>query len=106
MNIPLSDRLISWAQNEEMIDSSFLAHGRDCIEAAMNLRGGERYCWFLLTLVSVVLIVVIIAGVSEGVKLQDRISALQVENTRLQGRTCGKEPVVAPSLHPKRKVTG
>jgi phage shock protein A len=30
----LTDRLRSWAQNEEMIDQYFLEHGKDCNEAA------------------------------------------------------------------------
>ena len=30
----LADRLRSWAQNEEMIDQHFTAHGRDCERAA------------------------------------------------------------------------
>lgn len=30
----LSERLISWAQNEEMIDQYYTDHGRDCLEAA------------------------------------------------------------------------
>jgi len=34
----LSERLISWAQNEEMIDQGYLAHGRDCLEAARMIR--------------------------------------------------------------------
>ena len=38
----LPERLIYWAQNEEMIDSSFLAHGRDCLEAAEQLRGKNK----------------------------------------------------------------
>ena len=29
----LTDRLRSWAQNEEMIDQHFTAHGRDCEQA-------------------------------------------------------------------------
>ena len=29
----LADRLRSWAQNEEMIDQHFTAHGRDCEQA-------------------------------------------------------------------------
>lgn len=32
MNLP--DHLTSWAQNEENIDGHYLAHGRDCLEAA------------------------------------------------------------------------
>lgn len=34
----LADRLDSWAQNEEMIDQHYTAHGRDCIAAAAKLR--------------------------------------------------------------------
>jgi hypothetical protein len=34
----LGERLISWAQNEEMIDSHYTQHGRDCNEAAALLR--------------------------------------------------------------------
>lgn len=34
----LADRLEVWAQNEEMIDASFTAHGTDCIKAATILR--------------------------------------------------------------------
>ena len=33
----LSERLISWAQNEENIDGHYLEHGRDCLEAAKIL---------------------------------------------------------------------
>lgn len=32
--LTLAERLRSWAQNEEMIDQHFTAHGRDCNEAA------------------------------------------------------------------------
>lgn len=34
----LLERLESWAQNEEMIDASYLQHGLDCMEAANALR--------------------------------------------------------------------
>jgi len=34
---PLTERLRSWAQNEEMIDAHYLQHGRDCNEAANAL---------------------------------------------------------------------
>lgn len=30
----LSDRLIEWAQNNEMIDRWYTDHGKDCLEAA------------------------------------------------------------------------
>jgi len=30
----LAERLVSWAQNEEMIDQHFLEHGKDCLKAA------------------------------------------------------------------------
>lgn len=33
----LAERLRSWAQNEEMIDAYFLAHGLDCLQAAEEL---------------------------------------------------------------------
>ena len=33
----LPDRLRAWAQNEEMVDQHFLAHGRDCNAAADQL---------------------------------------------------------------------
>jgi len=48
----LVERLRSWAQNEEMIDQYFTAHGRDCNEAAAALAQGSedardaaRYRW-------------------------------------------------------------
>ena len=34
----LLERLEAWAQNEEMIDASYLQHGLDCMEAATALR--------------------------------------------------------------------
>lgn len=33
----ITERLRSWAQNEEMIDSFFLEHGGDCNEAAEEI---------------------------------------------------------------------
>ena len=30
----LAEKLVSWAQNEEMIDQSFTEHGKDCLKAA------------------------------------------------------------------------
>lgn len=33
----LTDRLLSWAHNEEMIDTHYTAHGTDCIRAAKEL---------------------------------------------------------------------
>ena len=33
----LSERLTYWAQNEEMIDQHFTAHGRDCNDAVYEL---------------------------------------------------------------------
>jgi hypothetical protein len=33
----LSGRLISWAQNEEMIDQYYTDHGKDCMDAAEDL---------------------------------------------------------------------
>ena len=42
----ISERLIYWAQNEEMIDQHYTQHGMDCMEAArliVELReNGER----------------------------------------------------------------
>ena len=40
----LADRLRSWAQNEEMVDQGFTAHGKDCNQAAEDL---ERMCRLL-----------------------------------------------------------
>ena len=36
--IDITERLRSWAQNEEMIDSDYLAHGRDCNLAADEIK--------------------------------------------------------------------
>jgi len=33
-----ADRLESWAQNEEMIDTHYTQHGDDCMRAAQTLR--------------------------------------------------------------------
>ena len=38
----LTERLISWAQNEEMIDRHFTDHGRDCIEAIREIERLEK----------------------------------------------------------------
>ena len=40
--LSLSERLRSWAQNEEMIDAHYTAHGRDCNEAAIALSATGR----------------------------------------------------------------
>lgn len=57
MSEALALRLQSWAQNEEMVDSNFTAHGKDCLQAAADTRRldfmekHERYpfkdyqCW-------------------------------------------------------------
>lgn len=37
-NNELADRLIEWAQNNEMIDKYYTDHGKDCLEAAKLLR--------------------------------------------------------------------
>ena len=42
MNDDLIARLESWAQNEEMIDSHFLQHGRDCNEAAARIKEADE----------------------------------------------------------------
>lgn len=34
----LADRLIEWAQNEEMVDTGFTSHGKLCLEAATFIR--------------------------------------------------------------------
>ena len=34
----LSDRLIEWAQNNEMIDRWYTDHGKDCLEAAKLIK--------------------------------------------------------------------
>lgn len=34
----LPDRLIEWAQNNEMVDNKYTDHGKDCLEAAKLLR--------------------------------------------------------------------
>jgi hypothetical protein len=36
------DRLIEWAQNNEMIDNNYTDHGKDCLEAAKLLREFKR----------------------------------------------------------------
>jgi hypothetical protein len=36
-DLTLAERLRSWAQNEEMVDAHYTAHGRDCNEAADQL---------------------------------------------------------------------
>jgi hypothetical protein len=51
----LPERLRSWAQNEEMIDSYYTTHGRDCNEAAARIESDAK-----------------------------RIRALEAENARLQ----------------------
>lgn len=38
----LSDRLIEWAQNNEMIDNKYTDHGKDCLEAAKRLKAFEK----------------------------------------------------------------
>lgn len=38
----LAERLREWAQNEEMINQYYTAHGRDCNAAASLLEGGDR----------------------------------------------------------------
>jgi len=43
--LSLSERLRSWAQNEEMIDAHYTAHGRDCNEAAIALSATQRSGW-------------------------------------------------------------
>lgn len=37
----LSDRLIEWAQNNEMVDNKYTDHGKDCLEAAKLLKGSK-----------------------------------------------------------------
>lgn len=42
----LAARLVAWAQNEEMVNQGYTAHGRDLLRAADLLRQGqgpERY---------------------------------------------------------------
>lgn len=34
----LSNRLIEWAQNNEMVDNKYTDHGKDCLEAAKLLK--------------------------------------------------------------------
>lgn len=38
----LADRLIEWAQNNEMIDKYYTDHGKDCLEAAKLIKGFEE----------------------------------------------------------------
>lgn len=38
----LISRLLEWADNEEMINQYYTAHGKDCIEAAKLLTELER----------------------------------------------------------------
>lgn len=40
----LSERLISWAQNEEMVDAGYTAHGHDCEQAARALDVMRAVC--------------------------------------------------------------
>jgi len=37
----LAERLRDWAQNQEMIDNYYTAHGNDCLDAALYLEDGE-----------------------------------------------------------------
>lgn len=39
----LSDRLIEWAQNNEMIDRWYTDHGKDCLEAAKIIETFENF---------------------------------------------------------------
>lgn len=34
----LSNRLIEWAQNNEMVDNKYTDHGKDCLEAAKLIK--------------------------------------------------------------------
>ena len=34
----LADRLIEWAQNNEMVDNKYTDHGKDCLEAAKLIK--------------------------------------------------------------------
>lgn len=38
----LADRLIEWAQNNEMIDKYYTDHGKDCLEAAKLIKAFEK----------------------------------------------------------------
>lgn len=40
--LKLSDRLIEWAQNNEMIDKYYTDHGKDCLEAANLIKAFEK----------------------------------------------------------------
>lgn len=42
--INLCERLRSWAQNEEMIDTSFTDHGKDCNAAVNEIEKLQRIC--------------------------------------------------------------
>ena len=39
----LADRLIEWAQNNEMIDNKYTDHGKDCLEAAKLIKAFENF---------------------------------------------------------------
>lgn len=105
MNLP--DRLISWAQNEEMIDSDFLAHGRDCLEAAEVLRDRGGRHWFPYVLFITVLAVTILAETALVSNQRDHIIALRTENTQFKARICAEKPMETPLIFRRdRKVTG
>jgi adenosylmethionine-8-amino-7-oxononanoate aminotransferase len=39
----LADRLVEWAQNNEMIDKWYTDHGKDCLEAAKLIESFENF---------------------------------------------------------------
>ena len=38
----LTDRLIEWAQNNEMVDNKYTDHGKDCLEAAKLIKAFQK----------------------------------------------------------------
>ena len=103
----LPPRLISWAQNEEMIDSYFLAHGRDCLEAAAELRGCQRDTGLLQILFIIGLAISILAALGGAVVMYGEVTTLRAENTRLLSRTCPQTQMETPTIIQRRqKVVG
>ena len=42
-DIPIEDRLISWAQNDEMVDGGYTQKGKDLMEASLWIK--TRKLW-------------------------------------------------------------
>lgn len=104
----LSDRLISWAQNEEMIDAHYLDHGIDCIEAAEKIDDMESHPWRSWALFFAVLLVVMALSGSVAIyQLHNWVNTLQVENAQLKTRACSRGHDKNPAVFQReRKVIG